>query len=112
MTNASHAPPGLPGVGLGVDSCVASVDGSRASALFGSLRLELLAELSALPGSSLDSAGLVVTSCSHDTRLPWRAFVLTASLFERFASRGEDEFRKKVLSTMRSGFGGHVEKKK
>ena len=39
------------------------------------------------------------------------AFVLTASLFERFASRGEDEFQNKVLSAMRFGFGGHVEKK-
>jgi 6-phosphogluconate dehydrogenase len=39
------------------------------------------------------------------------AHVLTASLFERFSSRGEDEFQNKVLSAMRLGFGGHVEKK-
>lgn len=39
------------------------------------------------------------------------AHVLTASLFERFGSRGEDEFQNKVLSAMRFGFGGHVEKK-
>ncbi len=36
--------------------------------------------------------------------------VLSAALFSRFASRGEDEFANKVLSAMRSGFGGHAEK--
>ena len=36
--------------------------------------------------------------------------VLTASLFQRFASRGEDEFAARVLSAMRFEFGGHVEK--
>jgi 6-phosphogluconate dehydrogenase len=35
--------------------------------------------------------------------------VLSAALFSRFASRGEDEFANKVLSAMRSGFGGHAE---
>ncbi len=39
------------------------------------------------------------------------AHVLTAALFERFASRGEDDFQNRVLSAMRLGFGGHVEKK-
>ena len=39
------------------------------------------------------------------------AHVLTAALFERFASRGQDLFQNKVLSAMRFGFGGHVEKK-
>jgi 6-phosphogluconate dehydrogenase len=37
--------------------------------------------------------------------------VLTASLYERFNSRGEAEFANKVLSAMRFGFGGHLEKK-
>jgi 6-phosphogluconate dehydrogenase len=37
--------------------------------------------------------------------------VLSAALYERFASRGEDEFACKVLSAMRFEFGGHVEKK-
>jgi 6-phosphogluconate dehydrogenase len=36
--------------------------------------------------------------------------VLSASLFERFTSRGEAEFANKVLSAMRFGFGGHLEK--
>ena len=37
--------------------------------------------------------------------------VLTASLYSRFSSRGEAEFTNKVLSAMRFGFGGHLEKK-
>ena len=37
--------------------------------------------------------------------------VLTASLFERFTSRGEDDFACKLLSAMRFQFGGHIEKK-
>jgi 6-phosphogluconate dehydrogenase len=36
--------------------------------------------------------------------------VLTASLFERFVSRGEDDFADKLLSAMRFQFGGHLEK--
>jgi 6-phosphogluconate dehydrogenase len=36
--------------------------------------------------------------------------VLSAALFERFSSRGEDEFACKLLSAMRKEFGGHEEK--
>jgi 6-phosphogluconate dehydrogenase len=36
--------------------------------------------------------------------------VLTAALYSRFASRGEDEFANKMLSAMRFAFGGHLEK--
>jgi 6-phosphogluconate dehydrogenase len=36
--------------------------------------------------------------------------VLSAALYERFASRGEDDFANRVLSAMRKEFGGHVEK--
>jgi 6-phosphogluconate dehydrogenase len=36
--------------------------------------------------------------------------VLSAALFERFSSRGQDEFAAKILSAMRFQFGGHVEK--
>ena len=36
--------------------------------------------------------------------------VLTASLYERFSSRGEADYADKLLSAMRFGFGGHVEK--
>jgi 6-phosphogluconate dehydrogenase len=38
------------------------------------------------------------------------AHVLAAALFERFSSRGEAEFQDRVLSAMRYGFGGHLEK--
>jgi 6-phosphogluconate dehydrogenase len=37
--------------------------------------------------------------------------VLTASLYQRFTSRGEDDFADKILSAMRFQFGGHMEKK-
>jgi 6-phosphogluconate dehydrogenase len=36
--------------------------------------------------------------------------ILTASLYERFSSRGEADFANKILSAMRYGFGGHLEK--
>jgi 6-phosphogluconate dehydrogenase len=36
--------------------------------------------------------------------------VLSAALYQRFASRGEDDFADKVLSALRYQFGGHEEK--
>ncbi len=36
--------------------------------------------------------------------------VLSTALYQRFSSRGEDDFGRKVLSAMRFGFGGHLEK--
>jgi len=36
--------------------------------------------------------------------------VLTTSLYERFTSRGEAGYQDKLLSAMRFGFGGHLEK--
>jgi 6-phosphogluconate dehydrogenase len=36
--------------------------------------------------------------------------VLTTALYERFASRGEADYQDKLLSAMRFGFGGHIEK--
>jgi len=36
--------------------------------------------------------------------------VLTTALYERFTSRGEASYEDKVLSAMRFGFGGHLEK--
>ena len=53
--------------------------------------------------------GRWTVAAANDVGVP--AHVLTASLFERFASRGLDLFQNKVLSAMRFGFGGHVEKK-
>jgi 6-phosphogluconate dehydrogenase len=37
--------------------------------------------------------------------------VLTTALYQRFTSRGEEEFAAKLLSAMRFQFGGHLEKK-
>ncbi len=39
------------------------------------------------------------------------ANVLSAALFERFASRGQADFQDRILSAMRFQFGGHLEKK-
>ena len=36
--------------------------------------------------------------------------VLTAALYARFSSRGEADFQNRLLSAMRFGFGGHLEK--
>jgi len=36
--------------------------------------------------------------------------VLTTALYERFSSRGEADYPNKLLSAMRYGFGGHLEK--
>ena len=36
--------------------------------------------------------------------------MLSAALYERFSSRGEDDFADKVLSALRYEFGGHEEK--
>jgi 6-phosphogluconate dehydrogenase len=65
-------------------------------------------DLSALQGRVSDSGeGRWTAQAAIDTSTP--APVLTAALFQRFASRGEDDFAGKVLSAMRLGFGGHLE---
>jgi 6-phosphogluconate dehydrogenase len=38
------------------------------------------------------------------------AQVLSAALYQRFSSRGEDDFSNRLLSAMRYQFGGHLEK--
>jgi 6-phosphogluconate dehydrogenase len=35
--------------------------------------------------------------------------VLTTALFQRFSSRGEDDFSNRLLSALRLQFGGHHE---
>jgi 6-phosphogluconate dehydrogenase len=61
-------------------------------------------------GQVADSGeGRWTIQAANDEGVP--AHVLTASLFERFASRDLDLFQNKVISAMRFGFGGHVEKK-
>lgn len=61
-------------------------------------------------GNVSDSGeGRWTVQAANDEGVP--AHVLTAALFERFASRDRDLFQNKVLSAMRFGFGGHMEKK-
>jgi 6-phosphogluconate dehydrogenase len=52
--------------------------------------------------------GRWTVAAANDLGVP--AFVLSAALFERFASRGNAQFQNQVQSAMRFGFGGHVEK--
>lgn len=67
-------------------------------------------DLANFSGRVSDSGeGRWTVAAANDEGVP--AHVLTASLFERFASRGQDDFQNRVLSAMRFGFGGHVEKK-
>ena len=66
--------------------------------------------LSRFGGQVADSGeGRWTVAAAVDEGVP--AFVLTAALFARFGSRGQDLFQNQVLSAMRFGFGGHVEKK-
>jgi 6-phosphogluconate dehydrogenase len=68
------------------------------------------AKLDKFGGKVSDSGeGRWTVQAANDVGVP--AHVLTAALFERFASRDLDLFQNKVLSAMRFGFGGHVEKK-
>jgi 6-phosphogluconate dehydrogenase len=68
-------------------------------------------QLDGFAGRVSDSGeGRWTVAAAIDEAVP--AHVLTASLLERFASRGEDDFQNRVLSAMRFGFGGHVEKAK
>ncbi len=67
-------------------------------------------KLDSFGGKVADSGeGRWTVAAANDEGVP--AHVLTAALFERFSSRGLDLFQNKVLSAMRFGFGGHVEKK-
>jgi 6-phosphogluconate dehydrogenase len=65
-------------------------------------------DLAAYEGRVSDSGeGRWTARAAIDTGTPTP--VLTAALFQRFASRGEDDFARKVLSAMRAQFGGHAE---
>jgi 6-phosphogluconate dehydrogenase len=67
-------------------------------------------KLAKFAGRVSDSGeGRWTLAAANDEGVP--AHVLAASLFERFASRGESDFQNRVLSAMRFGFGGHLEKK-
>jgi 6-phosphogluconate dehydrogenase len=88
----------------------------RRGSVVGSWLLDLTAlalcknpDLSNFSGHVSDSGeGRWTVSAAIDEAVP--APVLSAALFARFSSRGEDDFAEKLLSALRFEFGGHVEK--
>jgi 6-phosphogluconate dehydrogenase len=86
--------------------------GSVVSSWLLDLTAEALAgspELAEFSGRVSDSGeGRWTILAAIDEGVP--AHVLTASLYERFDSRGEADFQNRVLSAMRFAFGGHLEK--
>ncbi len=88
----------------------------RRGSVVGSWLVDLTADafagspgLDAFTGRVSDSGeGRWTVDAAIDTGVP--AAVITAALFERFESRGNGEFTGKILSAMRSEFGGHAEK--
>jgi 6-phosphogluconate dehydrogenase len=88
----------------------------RRGSVIGSWLLDLTAasmqesaDLSEFEGRVSDSGeGRWTSIAAIDEGVP--APVLTTALYERFASRGLDDFADKVLSAMRKQFGGHDEK--
>ncbi len=68
-------------------------------------------ELSDFAGRVSDSGeGRWTLQAAIDEGIP--APVISAALFGRFSSRGADEYADRLLSAMRYGFGGHLEKPK
>ena len=66
-------------------------------------------ELSNFAGRVSDSGeGRWTVTAAIDESVP--APVISAALYARFSSRGEDDYADKLLSAMRAAFGGHVEK--
>jgi 6-phosphogluconate dehydrogenase len=88
----------------------------RHGSVISSWLLDLSATAFAKSGSLEGFAGRVSDSgegrwaLAAATDISAPAQVLATALFQRFASRGEDDFQNRVLSAMRWGFGGHAEK--
>lgn len=88
----------------------------RHGSVIGSWLLDLTAEelkddpkLEGFEGRVSDSGeGRWTMQAAIDTGTP--APILSAALFNRFASRGNDDYANKMLSAMRYAFGGHHEK--
>jgi len=88
----------------------------RRGSVIGSWLLDLIAgallkspDLSGYAGHVSDSGeGRWTNLAAIEEGVP--APVLSAALFARFSSRGEDDFADKLLSAMRFEFGGHREK--
>ena len=68
-------------------------------------------ELESAQGEVSDSGeGRWTLQAAIDTSVP--VPVLSAALYSRFASRGEDDFANRILSALRREFGGHGPAKK
>ena len=88
----------------------------RRGSVIGSWILDLTAralteqpDLQQFSGRVSDSGeGRWTATAAIDSNTP--APLLTAALFQRFASRGEDDFPNRLLSAMRFQFGGHHER--
>jgi 6-phosphogluconate dehydrogenase len=66
-------------------------------------------DLSEFAGHVSDSGeGRWTIKAAIDEAVP--APVLSAALYQRFSSRGEADYQDRLLSAMRFGFGGHLEK--
>jgi 6-phosphogluconate dehydrogenase len=89
----------------------------RRGSVIGSWLMDLTADAFAKSPQLDDFAGRVSDSgegrwtvtAAVDTGVP--APVITSALYERFESRGNGDFADKILSALRSEFGGHNEKK-
>ena len=90
----------------------------RRGSVIGSWLLDLAADalhgdpqLAGFEGRVADSGeGRWTIQAAVEAGVP--AHVLTAALYERFASRGAGQFGNRLLSALRAGFGGHREKAK
>jgi 6-phosphogluconate dehydrogenase len=88
----------------------------RRGSVIGSWLLDLTAralaehpDLEQFSGRVSDSGeGRWTASAAIESSTP--APVLTAALFQRFSSRGENDFPDRLLSAMRYQFGGHLER--
>ena len=68
-------------------------------------------DLKAFDGRVSDSGeGRWTLQAAIDESVP--APVISAALFSRFSSRGEDDYTDRLLSALRFEFGGHLEKPK
>lgn len=88
----------------------------RRGSVIGSWLLDLTAQalladpdLSTYSGHVADSGeGRWTVKAAIDEAVPIP--VISAALYARFSSRGEDDYAEKLLSAMRAAFGGHVER--
>ena len=59
-----------------------------------------------VPGSGVEGRWTLTAAVDEGVPAP----VLATALFNRFSSRGDDDYANRILAAMRHEFGGHVEK--